>query len=241
MKKSIVIILLFLLTHICAKAQYSSYSRYDNVESTVFEVEDMSSNEIKTFNTWVNSGIKKETALLMLNAGRAKSNLMAAPATIIDIHYDGEVTEEDSIPDAIGAAHIYIELINSTTKKIKTITFEFEFENYGTQVFDIKTGDKYCVLSFENLSGRTKSNRYLDIVGNLLKCYHILDFKKATKKKLFYNRKATTIKLHSVKIKYTDGTSSNKVAIFDKGYLHNDKITSDGPLAPFVNILNKEK
>lgn len=235
MKKYLSISLIAILTALTANAQFSTYSSYDNEESVVYEVEDMSPNEIKTYNSWISDGLLKNVALMYINAGRAQINLINAPATIIDFHFDRGDQDVD------GTVILFVELINTSPKTIKDITFEFEFENYGSPVYDIKTGDKYLVLKFSNLKGRTKSDLYKDLVQSSLDTYHLLTYENATYKKLFHNKKASSVLLHSVKIKYTDGTSSTKVAIFDNGYMNNETLLDNGPLSPLTKILDKNK
>ena len=50
--------------------------------------------------------------------------------------------------------------------------------------------------------------------------------------KKFFNKKANSCKIESVKIKYTDGTSSAKAALFDNGLFKRYNLYNDGPLAP---------
>ena len=97
------------------------------------------------------------------------------------------------------------------------------------------------VMKFTNLKGRTKSDLYSEVSENVLKCYHRLKPENATYIKKFYNKKATVVSLHSVKIKYADGSSSTKVAIFDKGYLGSDRLFFDGPLSPLLKYLQQVK
>ena len=220
-------------------AQFSSYSKYDNVEKVAFQVEDLGPEEIKTYNFFIENGMNNDDALLFLNAGRAHTNLQAAPPTIIDFHFHPEITEEDSIPAALGACDIFIELINTTPKTISEITFEFEFENSGGQVYDIKTGDKNCILKFKNLKGRTNSNKYSEIRKTIFDSFHILSISDASYKKLFYNKKATTAKITRCLIKYNDGTSSNKVALFNSGYASSDGLFREGPLNPLLEFTKK--
>ena len=104
----------------------------------------------------------------------------------------------------------------------------------GEAAYDIKTGDKYCVLKFTNLKGRTSSDKYSEIGKTLFECVHMLTLKDATYRKLFYNKKAKTISLHMVSIKYTDGSVSNKVAIF-KGLSDSEQLYKDGPLKPAID------
>ena len=233
-KVLIILIVSFIFcTHI--QAQITTYSKWDNVEKVSYQVEDLGPEEIRTYNSFVNSGMSIDEALLDINAGRAHSNLEYAPATIIDYHLTSVVTDEDSMPDAVGACGLYVELINSTPKTIREITLEFEFENNGTQVYDIKTGGKYCVLKFNNLKGRTKSTKYSDIRKTIIDCYHVLSFSDASYKKLFYNKTANTIRLHRATIKYSDGTTSNKIAVFKNGYSDSDKLLDEGPLKPLID------
>ncbi len=236
MKRTILSII-FAVTSIISFAQMVSYSKYDNEEEPVFDVEDMYPEEIKVYNEWVNDDNDTDYALFYINAGRAQDNLIAAPATIIDYKFIPEVTEEDSIPDAIGAVGVFIELINSTPKTIKEITLQFKFEHYSSPVYDIKTGGEYMVLKFKNLAGRTKSNRYNEIVDKVMATYHHLSMNDASYKKLFYNKKATTMILHSAKIIYADGSSSSKIAIFDNGYNNSDNLLVDGPLSPVIRYV----
>lgn len=239
MKKIIAFIICATFIQFNAQAQFTNYSKYDNVETTASQVEELGSEEIKTYNYFINSGLNKEQALLYINAGRAHTNLQCAPATIIEYYFTNEITESDSIPDALGACDVTVVLINTTPKTIKEITLEFKFERYGSQIYDIKTGDKYCVLKFTDLKGRTKSEKYGDILNTIYQCWHYLDITDATNKKLFYNKLAESMKLNKVFIKYEDGTTSSKVAIFDKGYLNKDKLGKDGPLKPLIEHMDK--
>ena len=233
-KTYITLIISFIFcTHI--QAQITTYSKWDNVEKVSYQVEDLGPEEIRTYNSFVNSGMTTDAALLNINAGRAHTNLEYAPATIVDFIFTSEVTDKDSIPEALGACGIFVELINSTPKTIREITLEFEFENNGTQVYDIKTGGKYCVLKFNNLKGRTKSTKYSDIRKSIFDCYHVLSFSDASYKKLFYNKTATTMRLHRAVIKYNDGTTSNKIAVFNNGYGDKDELFYDGPLKPLLD------
>ncbi len=236
MRNSFIILLILLLSYCRSYAQISSYSVADNVETVAYEVEDLRSDEIKDYNEFISDGYTSEVALAAMNAVRAQRNLVNAPATIIDCEFHSETTEEDSIPDAIGAVYILVRIINTTPKTIKEITLDFAFSNSYTDVFDIKTGDKFCTLKFQNLCGRTKSDIYKDIMQTVLKCYHILDMNSASYKKLFYNKKANMMALHRVKIVYADGTTSTKAALFDRGILDYD-IYRDGPLSPYFKFI----
>lgn len=227
--KKFIISLLILLTTTIAKAQFTTYSSYDNEVEAVYEVEDMDSYEIKDYNRWTKEGDSHESSLMYLNAYRAQINLLSAPATIIKYHFYKEEDESSAL-------RIDVELINTSPKTIKEITLEFEFENNGSSVYDIKTGDEYLILKYSNLSGRTKSDLYEDVAKSIFKCYHLLRYEDATYKKLFYNKKATLTRLHSAKIKYADGTTSTKIAIFDGGSL-----LENGPLSPIVKYVEHNK
>lgn len=223
--KNFLFIFLILFAINKGNAQITSYSSYDNEETVVYEVEDMESYEIKDYNRWAKEGYTNESSLMYINAYRAQINLIDAPATIIKYYFIKNENESDPLV-------VDVELINSTTKTIKEITLEFEFDNATTPVYDIKTGDSYLVLKYSNLSGRTKSDLYDEVANTVLKSYHYLKYKDATYKKLFYNKKATVTRLHSAKIKYIDGTTSTKIAVFQNGSL-----LENGPLSPFVKYL----
>ena len=234
MKKYLSISLIVILVALTANAQFPTYSSYDNEYSAVYEVEDMDSYEIKDYNSWAKEGSPHESSMMFINSYRAQINLINAPATIIDFHlYNGE--------DNPGALMLIIELINSTPKTIKEISLEFEFKNDGTPVYDIKSGDRYLVLKFANLKGRTKSEMYDDVAENIFNSYHMLKSEDAINKKLFYNKKANTARLHSAKIKYTDGSTSSNIAIFYNGYSGKETLLNDGPLSPIVKYLNHIK
>ena len=122
MKKYLFILLLFCLTLFSSRAQITVYTSDDNEEYPVYEVEEMFPEEIKSYNSFIKQGMPERTALLYINAGRAQDNLIYAPATIIDYDFKPEITEEDSIPDAMGAVGVWVKLINTTPKIIKEIT-----------------------------------------------------------------------------------------------------------------------
>lgn len=230
---------------VCANAQITTCDQFEKKNDVVFDVESMNSSEIKTYNLFVENGMRDRVALMYINANRAYNNLRVAPPVIIEYSLKPEITKEDSIPSSLGAIGVWVKLINSSTKLIKEITLEFEFFHLGTQLFDIKTGEKYLVLKFSNLKGRPESTKYGDIANNVLKCMHFLDLKKASYNTLFYNKKATHIQLHSANIIYEDGNVSNKIAIWDNLGLKNSDIYSEGPLSPMVKylrfIVNTEK
>ncbi len=237
MKKQFLLFFIIILSGLTADAQISSYGYWDNEESAAYKVEELDSYEIKAYNNFIKDGYTDYQALLYINAARAHTNLECAPATIIDIHFtSAEIDETDSIPDAIGACNVGLSLINTTPKTIKEITLQFEFEHLGSPVYDIKTGDKYLTLKFQNLKGRTKSYQYNDILKTIMDCYHNLEMNQASYKKLFYNKTASAISLYKVTIVYADGSHSNKVSIFDDSY-NNYDIFHDGPLAPIVKFV----
>lgn len=242
MKKQVLLSLALVLCHQSLYSQISIYNKYDNIESPAFQVEELDPAEIKSYNGFINDGFSASEALGYINVGRAHSNLEYAPATIINYDFSPEILDSDSIPDAIGACNVEIELINTSPKTIKEITLQFEFLNGYTQVYDIKTGDKYCVLKFSNLEGRTKSYKYKDMMNTIMNCYHILSLNDASSKKLFYNKTANSIRLHKAFIKYTDGSSSTKMAVFvDKNYNNDGSLLRDGPLRPFIEFVNNVK
>ena len=227
--------LLYFMTLNEVYAQITTYNKYDVLYEEALEVEDFSSDEIKAYNGMLEAGIPKESVIMAINAGRATLNLKYAPATIIDYSFQSELGENDSILDAIGACGIVVELINSTTKTIKEITLVFTFWNYDQQVFDIKTGDSYCTLKFNNLEGRTKETDYGIISHTILNCFHELKMSDASYKKMFFNKKANKIRLQRASIKYDDGTTSNKIAVYQSEY--GDGFILDGPLRPIARYL----
>lgn len=233
-------IFLFLAVAISVEinAQFTSYSKYDIEYDAVFQVEDLSSYEIKMYNSFIKDGCDAEQALVYLNAARVQDNLISSPATIIEYGFSPEITESDSIPDAVGACNVEINLLNTSPKRINEVTFTFGFKNSGSPVYDIKTGDEYCTLKFTNLTGRTKSNKYVDIVSSIYKCNHFLTIGNASYKKLFYNKKASTIYLKSIFIKYEDGSSSTKAAIYNE-IGSEDSLFKNGPLKPIRSFLNR--
>lgn len=224
-----------LITALTINAQISSYSKYDVEYGVVYDVEDMDSEEIKTYNSFIENGMIKGSALLYINAGRAHDNLIDAPATIID--YTFNANDEDNSENN-GKVSVLIQLINTTPKTIKEITLEFEFENNSSPVYDIKTGDKYLVLKYTNIKGRTNSNKYTDIVNSIIDCISYMRNQEASFEKPFYNKKARIMKLHKAQVKYNDGSVSTKIAKFSNGYSGKDDLFEDGPLSPVYKILH---
>lgn len=239
MKRITLISVLLTFVALYSGAQITSYSYADNSYDPVYEVEEMYPSEIKAYNQFVEQGMSQKDAIAYINGARSQYNLLDAPATIIEYSFVSELKEEDSIPGAEGAVGVWVYLINSTPKTIKEITLEFEFEYDYTQVYDIKSGDKYFIVKFSNLCGRTTSNQYSDIMANLTSCFHLLDLNKATYRKLFYNKKADTARLHSAKIVYTDGSTSNKIAVFHGGYSGERNLYFDGPLSPITKYMKR--
>lgn len=66
------LILIGLFCTNASMAQTSSYSSHDNIESVVYQVENMKSEEIRTYNKWKNAGIPEQTCLAAINAARMK-------------------------------------------------------------------------------------------------------------------------------------------------------------------------
>lgn len=232
MKRIFTIIICSTLFVLGTHAQISNYHVKDITEKVVFLEEDMDEYEVKEYKSYLEDGYSKKDALLYINAGRAQNNLEDAPPAIINFSFLPEVTREDSVPEGLGACCVLVELINASTKTIKEITLEFEFYNGNTQLLDSKTGNKYCILKFKNLKGRPDSEYYEDIRKNVFKCYHLLEMKDAYYRKFFYNKKVKTIRLHRAIIKYADGTTSNKIAIFTT-----DNLLENGPLKPFIKMV----
>lgn len=236
MKRFSLFSLFFMLVNIVVSAQISIYTSDDNVESVVYDVEDLGPYEIKVYNQWRKEGDSHEEAMRLINSGRAQNNLIAAPATIIEYGFDIDENSSD------GKIILFGFIINSSPKTIKEITLQFEFEGSYGPVYDIKTGDKYMIIKLTDLTGRTKSNLYCDIDRHLLETFHgFKSTEKPQKKpsrqcdvisiKSFHNRKAEKIRLHSVKIKYVDGSTSTKIAVFSRGYFEKS-LLEDGPLGP---------
>lgn len=189
MKRITLISVLLTFVALYLGAQITSYSYSDNSYDPVYEVEEMYPAEIKAYNQFVEQGMSQKDAIAYINGARSQYNLLDAPATIIEYSFVSELKEEDSIPGAEGAVGVWVYLINSTPKTIKDITLEFEFEYDYTQVYDIKSGDKYLVVKFSNLCGRTTSNQYREIMAKLTDCFHLLDLNKATYRSCFITKR----------------------------------------------------
>lgn len=238
MKKTLCALLLSvssLITH----AQLTNYSSYDVEYDAAASVEDMTPDEIRTYNDMILNGCDTDAAVMLINAGRAQDNLIAAPPTIIELHCDGEITDADSLPEYKGATAIWVEVINTTPKNIREMTLTFSFSRYDSPMYNIKDGSKYCVLTFNNLKGRTKSNRYTDISNSLFDTFFIGGLPEASKVTPFYNSKADKFMLEKVFIRYSDGTTTNKAAIWNRGVL-DEKLSEDGPLKPITKLLKKD-
>lgn len=235
------IVLVSLLVQTNMFAQIKSYGRKDNVKDVAYEVEELDSTEIRSFNIFAE--IYKDYSFLMelINSKRAFDNLAEAPSTIVDFDFKSQASEADSIPDALGACRINASLINNTFQTIKEIIFEFVFYNdKGVQVYDIKTGDSNCILKFSNIKGLTPLKKISDIfLNNHFECRHILEMKNASYIKPFYNKTAKRMVLKDIIIKYEDGSISNDYAIFDRGLFGTDNLSQDGPLRPLAKYMNK--
>lgn len=235
--RCVIITLLLQVIPLFAYAQFTIYSPDDNVWPAVYQVEDMDSYEIKTYNLWINNGIRNWLILEYINAARAQFNLEASPATIITFHFS---VLKDTTEEMNGLNQIYLELINTTPKTIKSVTFKFGFKKGGQPLYDIKSGDPYSILKFSNILGRTKSNHYDEIRKSVRHTYHLLDYRDADYFKPFYNKNSTTAKIESIHIVYSDGTTSNTAALFDKGNNNQYRLLHDGPIAPLIQYQEKE-
>lgn len=224
MKRFSLFSLFFVLVNIVVSAQITSYSSYDNISDVVYDVEDMEAFEIKDYNSFIKDSISHDFSLGMINASRAQDNLINSPATIIEFQWCSDM--------------MYFNILNTTVKTIKEITLEFEFKNGSNTVYDVNTGDRYMIIKFTNLRGRTSSNLYWKISEEIFKCYHALTLNDASFIKPFHNKKANFIKLHKASIRYTDGTVSNKIAVFDAGYFDDKSLFRDGPLAPISKYVD---
>lgn len=232
---AIMLLLIMLFSPCVATAQTSSYASSDNLESAVLQVESMRPNEIKAYNSWKEKGIPEQARLLAINAIRAQINLVAAPATIVEFH---NVVLKDTVDSLVGLNEPSIDLINSTPKTIKEITFTFSFKDErGEAVYDIKTGNEYCMLRFSDLEGRTTSTELDELAKGVARCFHHLDYDKASYRQPFYNKTASYARLEKVNIKYADNTTSDRVSLFDKGFFGNGNLYHDGPLQPVTAFL----
>lgn len=186
------------------KMSITSYDTYYNQEGAVYEKEYLNPTEIKLFNEWHSKGYNDTLSFSVINAIRSYNNLKKAPATIVQIMYEGPYKNDSNV--------FIMNLINTTTKTIKEIVFKFSFWDFGSQLYDIEDGHKYCIIKFQNLTGRTASNQYGDINDNLLKSYHNLGIHFGQTP--FRNGKAEEAQLEDVSITYADGTKSKQIALF---------------------------
>lgn len=222
-------------------AQFTTYYTND-IAKAVFYVGNMQPQEIRNFNKWSYQDWGEGLCLLHVNADRAHANLMNAPATIISFVFWGGVTSSDNLPNYIGAQNMSIQLINTTPKTIKTITFKFAFYNQnGTQVFDTKTGNSYCSLTFSNLKGRANSNSHNQTALDLFNCYHLLTLKNATEKTLFYNNNIATCRLEEVLILYNDGTKSSEASFVEQNCTSVIDFLKQSPFVPIFDSYNYSK
>lgn len=220
--------------HITINAQ-RVFTSYDVSYSTAFSVNDMYPNEIPCYNDWIKNGVSDTLAVSWINAGRAWENLRLAPATIINLLYNGKIEQEDSLPQYNGAQKVWFEIINSTTKTIKTITISVEFEdNKGNQVYDTKTGKQTMTMAFNNLAGRCSSTDYDEISKTIVGCYHAVGMKNAISCSPFYNENSDACFISNVSIVYDDGSKSNSYSVFSGEKL----LYYDGPLKPLTVYLH---
>ena len=230
--------LIFCISTLFCYAQFSTFHTTD-ITKAVYDVNDMQPQEIRNYNKWNYQNWGEGLCLLHVNADRAHDNLIKAPAIIIGFVDCGAVTIHDEMPNYIGAQNISIQLINTSPKTIKTITFRFAFYNQaGTQVFDTKTGNPYCSLTFTNLKGRTSSNSHDQTALDLFKCYHLLTLNNATQKTLFYNKTIAVCKLKDVKVVYIDGTKSSKVSLVEQNCTSVIDFLEHSPFVPLFDSYN---
>lgn len=181
----------------------------------------------------------KEIAILNVNAVLAQRNLMEAPATLIQLQGFDNITEEDSLPQYIGAKKVAVLIENTTPKTIKEITLYFKFYIGKVQAYNIKDGSEYCVVKFKNLKGRANSNKYLEIQDALIHTLFVGDSKRGIMIKPFYNDKADGYSLDKVDIIYEDGSKSNKAALFGNNVLEENSLIDDGPINPYIEALEE--
>lgn len=223
-----------------------SYDSYYNQEGAVFEKEYLNPNEIKLFNEWHNKGYNDTLSLSVINAIRSYNNLKKAPATIVQIMYEGP-DKNDNYNNIIN-----IGLINSTVKTIKEIVFKFSFWDWSTQLYDVIDGHKYSTIKFKNLTGRTVSNKYEDINDKILQPFHALGGCGEGEQTPFHNRKAEQAQLEDVNITYIDGTTSKQIAlfyvgptitkhntIFDNKEMDENALLYNGPLKPSYDYCHR--
>lgn len=233
MKTIVVIIISIFITHITVNAQ-RVFSSYDVSYSPAFSVNDMNPNEIQCYNDWIKDGESDTLAISMINAGRAWENLKQAPATIINLVYNGKIEQKDSLSQYNGAQKVWFEIINSTTKTIKSITISVEFEdNKGNKVYDTKTGKQTMTIAFNNLAGRCSSSDYNEITKTIINCYYAIGMKDAVSCSPFYNENCDACSISSVSIVYDDGSKSNLYSVF-----YGEDMYLEGPLKPLTVYLH---
>lgn len=233
MKTSVIIFFIF-ITHITINAQ-RVFTSYDVSYSPAFSVNDMYPNEIPCYNDWIKNGVSDTLAVSWINAGRAWENLRLAPATIINLVYNGKIEQEDSLSQYNGAQKVWFEIINSTTKTIKTIAITVEFEdNKGNKVYNTKTGKQTMSIAFNNLAGRCSSTDYDEISKTIIDCYHTVGMKEAISCNPFYNENSDACSFSNVSIVYDDGSKSNSYSVFG-----GEDLYFEGPLKPVTVYFHK--
>ncbi len=255
MEKIIISFIMCIIFSLSSHAQFTStyysdgWGRYSksNIEDVAYCVEDLSSEYIKTYNDlktfWkpeTSESKKNLLSLYLINVDKAYSNLLAAPPVILDYEYYN-LNEEDVKDDStltIGQAYFAFEIMNTTPKTIKEITFVFSFKNSDTKVYDIKTGDETLIIKFNNLTGRPICKTYKDYYDiKLTQCYHFLKMEDASYIKPFINKKAKTSVFEKIIIKFNDGSTTTNVARF-RGYINkSETLRENGPLSPMVKFL----
>lgn len=239
-------LLLVALTALCAfsgsmdaDAQIiDSYSSSDRPYSAVFDVEDMNQYEIKGYNQLLRSGATPNQALLCINSSRAMDNLKAAPPVIID--YSFSIANEDDSVGEPGQVLISMYLINSTVKTIKNAVFTFSFFNdKNCQMYDIHTGNPYCVIAYKNLVGRKNTDYYEDMFNASYSSLHAFNANDGQYIRKFINKKTTQCRLTKANITFTDGSKPKQIAVFQSAL--NEDLLSNGPLEPIVSCVNRSQ
>lgn len=239
MKKVLLTIICAFLSFYC-EGQISSFYPSNVHYGYVEDVEDMTPQEIQMYNQLLPLvKNKKEVAILNVNAVLAQRNLMEAPATLIQLEGFDNITEEDSLPQYLGAKKVAVLIENTTPKTIKEITLYFKFYIGKVQAYNIKDGSEYCVVQFKNIKGRANSNKFSEIQDALLTTLFVGDSRRGTLLKPFYNKKADGYSLDKVAITYDDGSISNEAALFKSNVFENSSLIDDGPLNPYIKAMEK--
>lgn len=236
MKQLITLFFLVLALNATVRAQISTYHCYDNAYNAVFDVADMGPNEIKDYN-YFKGTMGENLALYFINLNRTYWNLKEAPATIVEWNSAKNIKDSTYYGEDDESIFNFI-IMNTTTKTIKDITFMFCFFYDDKQVYDINTGDQYCIITFHNIKGRKENSNYADML-ELTKCIKTASFQESfiCTTKHFVNKRANRCVLENVKINYTNGSTSDKVAIFDTSD-GKYNLWEDGPFNPTNDILD---